>query len=176
MAETFVDAIEVAPTTVEQPQVVKQPKVVKHTGKAKVLNAPAKRVPIAEGETRKRLLEVVPNTRTVRATYTFKVDAKSTDEYPVESVFDFSGCTDEEILILASSSVRITIQAKLRAMGDVATNIDTFANVDVKTDVLNSARLPVDETLKTIRQLARVTGITEAAARAIVERELNNRK
>ena len=164
-----------APAVVEQPQVVK-PKAAKANGKVKSTSPAVKRIAIAEGETRKRILEVVPDTKIVRATYTFKIDNKSTDDYPVESMLDFSDCTDEEILILAAKSVRIDVQAKLRALGQSAIDDATVMSVvNVKTDVLNSVRLPVDETLRTIRQLARGTGMSEAAARAIVESELAKR-
>jgi len=101
----------------------------------------------------------------VNATFTFAA-SKGATEYPVESVFDFSSCTQAEILILAASSVRITIQAKLRALGDKALDPTTYAIVDVKSEVVETQRTQVDETVKTIRQLAKATGMTEAAARA----------
>lgn len=163
----------VAPVTgrVLEDTVKKQASVTKMTqGKSKVANT-ARRQPLGADETAKREMEVLDNSR-VRSAYTFRKDENSKDRYPITTVFDFSNCSQAEILELATASVRITLQAKLRAMGDGALNPDVYAKVDVKSDILDTTRSQVDPMTSAIRALIRATGMPETEARALVEAQL----
>ena len=121
--------------------------------------SPAKRTPIPEGEAAKREF-TFPATGKVGAKFSFKLNDKATERYQVESTFDFTGCTQEEILELAASSVRITIQGKLRAMGESALDPNAMRVVDVKRDVVETQRSVVDDTVKAIRALMKATGMS----------------
>ena len=128
------------------------------------------RHPLADGDVAKRSFLLLDDNK-VRAEYTFRTDTNSTDRYPIATVFDFGNCSREDILFLASSSVRITIQGKLRSMGNSAFDVTVFAKVDVKRDVVDAQKSQVDETIRGIRALARAAGISEARAREIIETE-----
>lgn len=130
-----------------------------------------KRQPLGADESAKTEMTVISD-NIVKADYTFRLDGKSKDRYPITTEFDFSNCSRQELLELATASVRITTQAKLRAMGDGALNPNVYQKVDVKSDILDTTRREVDPIQSAIRALVRATGMTEEKARAMVEKEL----
>jgi hypothetical protein len=111
----------------------------------------------------------------IRVTGTVRFNEKSLERYYINSVYDFSKCTDAEILELAASSVRITIQARIRTIGETALQTKPFAMVDVKSEVVDAAKTTVDDITKSIRSLARALKMPEEDARRIIERELSNK-
>jgi len=127
----------------------------------------ATREPIAPDTKATRSFAVTrPNV--VNAVFTFKLHDGATERYNMESEFDFNNCSNDEILFLAASSVRITIQGKLRQMGDAALDVGTFAHVDVKSDVVDSTRSPMSDDVRSIRAIARVAKCSEEKAREIM--------
>lgn len=112
----------------------------------------------------------------IRVTGTVRFDEKSPDRYMMNSVFDFSNCSEAEILELASASVRITIQGRIRAMREGAVKDRAFACVDVKTEVVDAQKSTADEVTKAVRSLSRALSISESEARKLLEREAAKRK
>ncbi len=135
---------------------------------------PSKRQPLGADEPASTSIDVIGD-KVVKATYTFRLDGKTKDRYSITTVFDYSNCTDAEILELATASVRITTQAKLRAMGDGALNHGVYEKVDVKSDILDTTKREIDPIQSAIRALVRATGMDEARARVMVEKELNRK-
>ena len=112
----------------------------------------------------------------IRVTGTVRFDEKSNDRYRMNSVFDFSNCSEAEILELASASVRITIQGRIRAMREGAVTSRAFGNVDVKSEVVDAQKSSADELTKAVRSLSRALSISESEARKLLEREAAKRK
>lgn len=142
-------------STTTKPQAEKKAPRVLQATQPKVANATL-RTPIPNGESAKREFKPIDATK-LQATYSFKLSDKDADRYQVESVFDFSNCSAQEIMELAASSVRITIQGKLRAMGQGALNTSAFANVDVKKECIDSARSSADDFTKASRALGKLS-------------------
>ena len=111
----------------------------------------------------------------MRVIGTVRFNEKDPNRYLVNSVYDFSKCSDAEILELASSSVRITMQGRIRAMGESVLKTKPFVTVDVKSEVVDAAKNTVDDQTKAIRSLARALDITETDAAKILERERANK-
>ena len=112
----------------------------------------------------------------IRVTGTVRFDEKSPDRYMMNSVFDFSNCSEAEILELAAASVRITIQGRIRAMREGAVTSRAFANVDVKSEVVDAQKSSADELTKAVRSLSRALTISESEARKLLEREAAKRR
>lgn len=137
-------------------QKAKPGKVLPDQSKQPKVAAGNLRNPIAEGVPAKREFKHLDNQK-LQSTFSFKLSDKSPDRYQVESVFDFSGCTQEEILELAAATVRIVVQSKLRAMGEGARNPNAYAKVDVKREVVETQRQAVDDYTKAVRQLGKLS-------------------
>ena len=150
-------------TATETKSALKQPKVAKTTADNK------KRQPLQEGHTFKRSIVVQSDNKTVHTTYTFKPDEKSKNVYPVETVLDFSNCSQAEILELATQQIRIVLQSRFRSMGD-AQRLDptTYARVDVKSEIVETQRAVVDDDTRAVRALVAATGMSQEDAAKIV--------
>lgn len=125
--------------------------------------------PIGDDDTATRKTEFV-QPKVVDDTFTFRLVEKG-PRYTKTVRFDFTQCTDEEILNLALKSARIDLQSKLRAMKDQALNPDVLKTCNVKLDLLESTRDPVDPMVAAARRLMAALGCTIEEANAIVERE-----
>lgn len=131
------------------------------------------RDPIPSDEPAKRGLVVNEADKTATATFSLKFAKGDADRYQYETKFDLSGLTYAELAELALRSVVIDVQARLRAMGkDAARKRGVMATVNVKTDIVDAQRATGDDTTRLIRNLMRVLGVDEAAARKIVESNL----
>ncbi len=156
------DTITIAQKPETQAQVAKP---AKPTKQPKVATKVATRQLKAEGL--KKTVEI--SGRKATATYTV-AQTKGAPEYVFTTTFDFTGLTNDEILELALSSVRIAYQARLRNLSDAEFhNPETGKLIDVKRDIVNAQRQSVDDLTKAARALARVSGISEQDARKIVE-------
>lgn len=153
---------------VEQAQVEKpakrQPKVLQPKAEAKPTLQP-----LGDDDTATRKTEFV-QPKVVDDTFTFRLVEKG-PRYTKTVRFDFTQCTDEEILNLALKSARIDLQSKLRAMKDQALNPEVLKTCNVKLDLLESTRDPVDPMVAAARRLMAALGCTIEEANAIVERE-----
>lgn len=127
--------------------------------------------PITEGDKLPRSMEYLGNKK-MRVFGSVRFNEKSNERYRLNSVYDFSKCTEAEILELASANVRITIQGRVRTMGESSLKTKPFANVDVKSEVVETQKTAVDDVTKATRSFARLLGIPEADARKMVEAEL----
>jgi hypothetical protein len=128
--------------------------------------------PIGADEKVSKTVDVIGPDK-VKAVYTFKTSERSSDVYRKETVFDFTGCSESDLLFLATATCRITVQRKLRELSE-AEMLDpaTFAVVNVKADIVDAKRQSADEMTKAIRALKRaVPSLTDEAARKIIERE-----
>ena len=118
----------------------------------------------------KKFTKMVDENR-MQSVFTFKKNEDASNDTAIDVIFDYAGCSRDQLLQLATSSCRITLQQRLRKMSDDA--VMTFAakqqTVDVVTDLLASARVQRDPMDKLIADFARQSGITEAAARPKVE-------
>lgn len=163
MSETTVVENKVAQAQVETKTV--QPKV-----ETKRVLKPVAPQPKVEQPKAAKLLEV--KGKKVRATFTVKANEEATNDVACDVTFDFSQCSEEDVLKLATASVRISYQAQLRRMGDAEMQrvAKTTQVVDVQRDILNAARQSVDETTKAVRALARASGMSEQDARKHIER------
>lgn len=176
-----VPSTEVIIPVTKEPQVAPKAQAEKAAAKQRAMakmtqpKAQTSRTPLAADAVAKRSFLLLDDNK-VKAEYTFRVDEKSKDRYPIVTVFDFGNCSREDILFLAASSVRITVQGKLRSMGNSALDASTYATVDVKSEVCEAQKSQVDETIRGIRALARATGVSEARAREIIEAELAKTK
>lgn len=135
----------------------------------KAAEKPATLVALGDDDTATRKTEFV-QPKVVDDTFTFRLVEKG-PRYTKTVRFDFTQCTDEEILTLALKSARIDLQSKLRAMKDQALNPDVLKTCNVKLDLLESTRDPVDPMVAAARRLMAALGCTIEEANAIVERE-----
>lgn len=99
--------------------------------------------------------------KTVECTYTVKRKQADTVQHVVETLFDYSLCTIEEILQLATAQCRISAQALLRKMPEAQmVNPKTFRKIDVKSIIVDTERAAIDPDTKAVRSLAAATGMT----------------
>lgn len=124
--------------------------------------------PIGEGEKATRATDIVGKIAT--DTFSFRLVDKG-PRYNRTTKFDFSGCTEEDLLNLALQSVRIDWQAQIRSAGADALKRDKFNTCDVKLDVINKSRDPGDPMVAAARRLITVLGCTHDEAVAIIQRE-----
>lgn len=155
-----------------QPVVAEQPKVVAQKGTKSPKNATkvegvAKRQPLGVDEVAKRD-KVLLDDNKMQSSYTFKISGDATERYAITTVFDYSNCSRSELLELATASAQIIIQSKLRAMKDGALQPHCFNNVDVKRDIIEAQKTPIDDETRSIRALARAAGVSEEDARTIL--------
>lgn len=130
-------------------------------------------VPVAEKQQVQKYMKLVAP-KVVESRYTVKENEDATDELAVVTRFDYTNCTEEDILNLATSSVRITIQGRIRKMTAEARKLyaATPQTVDVKAEIVAAARQQRDPMDRMVADLARAKGWTEARARPVVERML----
>lgn len=89
-------------------------------------------------------------------------------KYTKESVFDFSGCTEEQVLFLAMYGATVKIQAQLRTAANSSPNLKVdpklFDEVNVLNDIILSTA-KADPTAVAIHAL-RKAGASEAVIQA----------
>jgi hypothetical protein len=112
--------------------------------------------------------------KVVRDTFTFRFVDKG-PRFQREVEFDFSDCSDEEIVTMALQSARIDLQSKLRALGEKNVNATTFAKCNVKLDLLEKSREAVDPKIAAVRRLMVALPCSFDEALAIVEKEMAKR-
>lgn len=112
--------------------------------------------------------------KVVMDTFSFRLVEKG-PRYVKSVEFDFSDCTDEDMINLALQSVRIDLQAQLRALKEGALNPELFKKCNVKLDIINKSRDAIDPNVAAARRLMTALGCTYDDAIAIVERELAKR-
>lgn len=106
---------------------------------------------------------VLSDKKHVKAPFTIKQNSKATESYIFNTTFDFSGCTEEDILILAMRSARIVFQGQLRQNWQSALH-NEHTMVDVKSQIVDAERQQVDEHSRMIGLLARNLGISREDA------------
>jgi hypothetical protein len=163
-------------TVATKPLAETKRKNAKKTMEAKPHSVAKKQLTIlGEDEKATREMRVIDD-RHVDATFTVRASEKSKQRYVIATRFDFSQCTQAEILQLAVAQCRIAAQARFRAMGEPERlEHDTWQKINVKSDIIDTQRLVVDGLTRSIRSLARETGLSEPEVRAMVERDLIKR-
>jgi hypothetical protein len=107
--------------------------------------------------------------RKVEATFSLRRDAKSA-RFEKKCTFDFSKVTEEQLFLLAMYSAKVKLQAILRNLTqEVMADPSIFATVDVKADLLEAEKQPSDPVTAAIKSIQKAVGVTEEAARAILE-------
>jgi len=129
--------------------------------------------PLAEGQSSSTTTRVLDDNK-VETTFGFKMHKDATERYSKTCIFDFSNVSRAELLELATSNVRITIQGRLRKMGDAALNVAALAAVDVKSEVVDAEKGTTDDLTRAARSFARASNgmVSERDARAILEAQL----
>ncbi len=170
MSDTTVIANGAAPATVTS-EATKSDKKAKAMaemsqtkGKAKQGGTAAKRLPIGEGDSVTRGIEVLGD-RVVKASYTFKLSDADKMRYGVVTTFDYSDCTMAEILEMATRPNVITLQRNLRQMGDNALDATIYQNVNVKRDLIEAQRSTTDGETRDVHAFARAAKISPDVAR-----------
>lgn len=110
----------------------------------------------------------VPATKAANVTFSCRRDEKS-DRYALTSVIDFSGCSQAEIIELATRTVVIDLQRQWRVLAASnlanATRANPFSKVNVKAAI-------VDATRKTATPIAKAKSaaskLTDAEKRAMI--------
>jgi hypothetical protein len=105
----------------------------------------------------------------VEATFSLRRDAKSV-RHEKKATFDFSKVTEEELYLLAMYAAKVKLQAILRNLSpEVMLNSATLAVIDVKADLLEADKAPADPVTAAVRSIMKATGVTEEAAKAILD-------
>jgi hypothetical protein len=105
----------------------------------------------------------------VEATFSIRRDAKA-PRYEKKATFDFSRVTEEELHVMAMYSAKVRLQGILRALSpDVMLNSETLSKIDVKADLLEADKAPADPITAAVRSIMKATGVTEEAAKAILD-------
>jgi hypothetical protein len=132
--------------------------------------------PIADDAAATRSMVVDVAAKTVTTTFAFKLSEKDTKRYQKTTVFNFDGCSQEEILSLALPTVRIIIQRNLRALGEKALDAANYATVNVKRDIIDAQRQRevVDDKTRAVRALMTATNMSHEMALAIVEKSIKD--
>ena len=99
--------------------------------------------------------------RKVTAMYTCRKDKDSADRYAVQSIVDFTNCSQDEIIEMASRTIVIDLQRQWRTLAKSnlanATKPGTFATIDVKRDVLEATRRATDPATKVVSALDKMS-------------------
>lgn len=97
--------------------------------------------------------------------------------HQVSSVLDFSECSREEILRLASKPVVIALQRRWNVLAGSdlakATAPGMFAHVNVKKDVVDAARQSAPPSAKAAKVVEKLTQAEKAELLAKLQAELN---
>ncbi len=111
---------------------------------------------------------------TVKAATSFKFQGatgKDDPQYLIDTTYDFSGCSREELLQLAMRSARISFQALLRKGNKDAVLRKYYGpnkTIDVKSDIIDAERPQGDENARLIGGLARKLGISKDDAEKLL--------
>lgn len=99
-----------------------------------------------------------------------KLDKHDDVTYLIENVtFDFTGCSADEILELAARSAKVWYQGKWRSKS--VTNAERVSpakwerTVDVKQEMLEAERAPVDPFTAVMRGIGKLTDAQKAAVK-----------
>jgi hypothetical protein len=105
----------------------------------------------------------------VEATFSIRRDAKS-QRYEKKCMFTFEHVTEEDLYLLAMYACKVRLQALLRNLSpEVMLNPQTLASIDVKRDLLEADRATGDPTTAAVKSIMKATGVTEEAAKAILD-------
>jgi hypothetical protein len=105
----------------------------------------------------------------VEAIFSIRRDAKS-QRFEKKCMFTFEHVTEEELFLLAMYACKVRLQALLRNLSpEVMTNAQTLASIDVKRDLLEADRATSDPVTAAVRSIMKATGVTEEAAKAILD-------
>jgi hypothetical protein len=85
-------------------------------------------------------------------------------------MFTFEHVTEEDLYLLAMYACKVRLQALLRNLSpEVMLNPQTLASIDVKRDLLEADRATGDPTTAAVKSIMKATGVTEEAAKAILD-------
>ena len=109
-----------------------------------------------------KLAETKINGKKAVVNWSVKADGeKTTPRYMLTSTFDFSGCSDAEILSLALKSVVIEAQRQWRDLantkGSTATTVNPFATVNVKSAIVDATRRTADPVARATAMAKKLT-------------------
>ena len=126
---------------------------------------------IPDGE-RFRSSQTVESDNIVKVIYSFKRSLNDDQRFEKTSWLDFRTVTKEQLLLLASRSVVIDLQAVLRRLQVTEMmNIATLNRVDVQRDILSATRVKGDPEATSIKILAKKYNMTEADVIKLFERQ-----
>lgn len=158
-ASANVDATAAKPVVkASQTPKMAQPKVA-----TKAPLQPVKRIPIGDGETATQRVEVLNDT-TVRVGYSFKLSDAAKERYGAVTTLDFAGCTQADILELATKSLVIKLQRNLRQMSNGALDATVYQNVNVKRDLVEATRSAIDPETRDLHAFARAANLSPDVA------------
>lgn len=139
--------------------------------KPKILNVDAPDTTVAPetlplvGDGHSTELSANADNRTVVAKFATKPSKHSPDRFGFNTVLDFGGCSDDEILALAAKTVVISVQRNFRETfaenSDAAVEASQWDRVDVKSDVIDiqrGPRGPIDRKRQTLSNMRRLSG------------------
>lgn len=129
---------------------------------------PARRLPIGDGETASSRIEVVDD-KHVKASFSFKLERDSKLRYGHTVLFDYSNCSMAEILTDATRSHVITVQRKLREMGEGALDATVYGNVDVKRELVDATRSTIDPEIRSLAAFAKAAKLSHDDARRYID-------
>jgi hypothetical protein len=114
----------------------------------------------------------------MQSVFTCKENEDATDEQKFDVIFDYANCSREELLELATSSTRITLQGRIRKMKADARKLYAAKQqtVDVKSEIVAAARQQRDPLDRMVADFARATGMSEGAARSELEKLIASTK
>lgn len=106
------------------------------------------------------------NGKTVDATWSVRANENG-PRYAVTSKFDFSGCSQAEILELAMRSVVIDVQRQWRILaaskGSTARTVNPFKAVNVKTAIVDAPRKSAPANVKAANLFAKMSAAEQKA-------------
>jgi hypothetical protein len=138
--------------------------------------APAK-LEVAEKQQVHKFTKLLDDNR-MQSVFTCKENEDATDEQKFDVIFDYANCSREELLELATSSTRITLQGRIRKMKADARKLYAAKQqtVDVKSEIVAAARQQRDPLDRMVADFARATGMSEGAARSELEKLIASTK
>lgn len=112
---------------------------------------------VKHGETVNRVKDISTEKQTVRLFNVSKND-KTGQNYKVNWTFDFSDCTEQEILDLAGRSAVIAYRKHFRGVGEDSIPEYAELTINVHTDVIASERTkksPTDQAKKLLQSMTK---------------------
>src|SRR5215813_3681589 len=125
---------------------------------------------IPDGE-RFRSSQTIYSENTVQVVYSFRRSANDPVRYEKTSWLDFGSVTREQLLVLASRSIVIDVQAILRRLQQSEMmKVSTLQNIDVQRDILSATRIKADPEATSIKILAKKYNMSEDDVVSLFER------